>query len=29
VAQGRGIDHFHLSLSHDGDYALAFVIATD
>ncbi len=29
VAEGRGIQHFHLSLSHDGDYALAFVIATD
>ncbi|MFQ5989025.1 MAG: holo-ACP synthase [Candidatus Methylomirabilales bacterium] len=29
VAHGRGIHHLHLSLSHDGDYALAFVIATD
>ena len=29
VAEERGIHHFHLSLSHDGDYALAFVVATD
>ncbi|MFQ5802466.1 MAG: holo-ACP synthase [Candidatus Methylomirabilales bacterium] len=29
VAEERGIHHFHLSLSHEGDYALAFVVATD
>ena len=29
VAEERGIRHFHLSLSHDGDYAVAFVVATD
>jgi holo-[acyl-carrier protein] synthase len=29
VAEERGIRRFHLSLSHDGDYAVAFVIATD
>lgn len=29
MAEGRGIQRFHLSLSHDGDYALAFVVATD
>ncbi|MFQ5882067.1 MAG: holo-ACP synthase [Candidatus Methylomirabilales bacterium] len=29
VAEERGIRRLHLSLSHDGDYALAFVIATD
>jgi holo-[acyl-carrier protein] synthase len=29
VAEGRGIRHIHLSLSHDGDYAVAFVVATD
>ncbi|MFQ5532661.1 MAG: holo-ACP synthase [Candidatus Methylomirabilales bacterium] len=29
VAEGKGIRQLHLSLSHDGDYALAFVIATD
>ena len=29
VAQRRGMRQTFLSLSHDGDYALAFVIATD
>lgn len=29
VAEERGIRHLHLSLSHDGDYAVAFVVATD
>jgi holo-[acyl-carrier protein] synthase len=29
VAEGKGIRQLHLSLSHDGDYAVAFVIATD
>lgn len=29
VAEEKGIRHLHLSLSHDGDYALAFVVATD
>ncbi len=28
VAERKGIRKLHLSLSHDGDYALAFVIAT-
>lgn len=28
-AEERGLRHFHLSLSHDGDYAVAFVVATD
>ncbi|MFQ5848432.1 MAG: holo-ACP synthase [Candidatus Methylomirabilales bacterium] len=29
VAAEMGIRRLHLSLSHDGDYAVAFVIATD
>lgn len=29
VAEEKGIRHLHLSLSHDGDYAVAFVVATD
>ncbi len=29
VADEKGIRHIHLSLSHDGEYALAFVVATD
>lgn len=29
VAEEKGIRHIHLSLSHDGDYAIAFVVATD
>ncbi len=29
VAEEQGIRHLHLSLSHDGDYAVAFVVATD
>jgi holo-[acyl-carrier protein] synthase len=28
ASQGRGIDAWHVSLSHDGDMAIAFVIAT-
>ena len=27
AARARGIEHWHLSLSHDGDYAIAQVIA--
>lgn len=29
VAEEKGIRHIHLSLSHEGDYALAFVVATN
>lgn len=29
VAEEKGIRHLHLSLSHDGDYAVAFVVATN
>jgi phosphopantetheinyl transferase (holo-ACP synthase) len=29
VAEEKGIRYLHLSLSHDGDYAVAFVVATD
>lgn len=27
VANAKGIDNLHLSISHDGDYAIAYVIA--